>query len=320
MPHILAIVEVQNDAMRPSSREVVHAASAMASALGADWAACVLGASCSASLFKGAGVSQAFIVEDARLSNYDVHAAAAAQAVRDSGAGVVLMAATATGKDLMARTAQLLRASLAQDCIGFQVGEKGLEFTRPLYGGKVLADVRVTSHPALATIRPRSFPASAGDLASRITKMQVSPPPPLAVVTRQDTEGRRGLDVTEADIVVSGGRGMQGPENWHVLEDLVEALGPRATLACSRPVSDSGWRPRAEHVGQTGRTITPDLYIACGISGAIQHMAGITGSKCIVAINKDPDAPVFKMVDYGVVGDLFDVVPELTKAIRAQRP
>ena len=231
-------------------------------------------------------------------------------------ARVVLAPATATGRDILARLAQILDVSLQQDCTKARRGDSALTFERPLYGGKVTSTIAVDSTPVLATIRPRAY----APVPRRANPGQVVPKtvpiPASSIVWAITQSARRGRpDVTEAAIVVSGGRGMQGPEHWGLLEDLVEACGPTATLACSRPVSDDGWRPRNEHVGQTGRAIAPDLYIAVGISGAIQHLAGIAGSKCILAINKDPDAPIFRIADYGIVGDLFEVIPALTAAI-----
>ena len=230
-------------------------------------------------------------------------------------AQVVLMGATATGKDTLSRVAGILSVPLAQDCIGCSAEGQVLTFTRSLYGGKVLCDMVVKAQPALATIRPRTATPYEG-LVETIGTIESGGSVPRLQIHRSQVASR-AVDVSEAEIVVSGGRGMQGPEHWHILEDLVGVLGPRAALACSRPVSDDGWRPRAEHVGQTGRTISPEVYIAAGISGATQHVAGIRGSKHIIAINRDPDAPIFTYADYGIVGDLFEVVPAMTQAIRA---
>ncbi len=252
-----------------------------------------------------------------RLSKSDTHAFAEAVAKCVQDAKIVLMGATAMGKDLMARVAEHLDVPLAQDCIGYRVAGSKVVFIRPLYGGKVLAEVHLAACPALATFRPRTQPAYQGAVA--ILEHVLTPSPHEMQVVWRKVGGGAALDVARADIVVSGGRGMQGPEHWHILESLAAALGPKAALACSRPVSDNGWRPRAEHVGQTGRVIAPAVYVAVGISGAVQHVAGIAGSKCIIAINKDPHASIFKVADYGIVGDLFEVVPALTAAVKALR-
>ena len=296
MPEILVIIAASGDATdgaeRSTSREVAHVAQDIASQMGWQW-------------------GKVFVPTDY------IDACAEALAQHAQSARLLLMAATAKGKDLMARVAGHLTAPLAQDCVGYRVDVGTIIFRRPLYGGKLLADVQYAASPVLATFRPRTQPAlgAAADVLQHVIGLAPEADPRVRV-ERREAETGRALDVTEAAIVVSGGRGMQGPEHWPILEELVSVLGPRATLACSRPVSDEGWRPRAEHVGQTGRSIAPDVYVAVGISGAIQHVAGIAGSRCIIAINKDAAAPIFEVADYGIVGDLFAVVPALTKAIR----
>ena len=245
--------------------------------------------------------------------NPDAVAEAVASASRH--ARLVLMGATASGKDIMARVAGILQVPLLQDCIRYRLTADSVVFTRPLYGGKLLSEVRVSASPVLATFRPRTQPAAkeAASLLVHAVKAGRS----YMEASLSGAASSRALDVSEADIVISGGRGMGGPEHWPILEDLVAVLGSRATLACSRPVSDAGWRPRSEHVGQTGRVIAPAVYVACGISGAIQHVAGIRGSGLIIAINRDAQAPIFQVSDYGIVGDVFTVVPALTRAIAA---
>ena len=210
-------------------------------------------------------------------------------------ADVVIIAATSTGKDIMGRLAQHLSVPLAQDCTGFEVVSNEIRFKRALYGGKVVASVKLSGKPILVSFRPRSFTpiAPSGGFAEAVAHA-VNSMTPKTTVNLQTKASSERPDVTDASIVVSGGRGLQGPENWHILEDLLDALGSDAALACSRPVSDDHWRPHSEHVGQTGRAIAPDLYIAVGISGATQHIAGVARSKCILAINKDPDAPIFQ--------------------------
>ena len=314
MAPILVIVEVEGGVVRAASREAFTVANAIAKGRGETWGVLPLGNTAEESM----GAPQVIQVAGTDLvtANADVRAAAIAQVA--SQAECLLMTQTAAGADLMGRIAQHLNVPLASDCVGYDVCGANVSVTRSLFGGKVLCDVRLDGAPVLATFRPRAIPQfTESGTPELIEFLEIAVAASNVSVDTVPAATRGQLDVTEADIVVSGGRGMQGPEHWSILEELVEALGSRATLACSRPVSDNGWRPRSEHVGQTGRAIAPDLYIAVGISGAIQHVAGIARSKCILAINKDVDAPIFKVSDYGIVGDLFEVVPALTKALRA---
>ena len=322
MSTILVVTELFEGEIRSVSRQVYTAAVQMGQETGQPVTALMLGGDGLEALAEVPGtygVAKTVLVADPKLAQYspDTYAAVIAQVARAQEAGVVLMGASVTGKDLMARVAQLLDTSLAQDCVSFRIDGGKVLFTRPLFAGKVLAEVRVTANPVMATFRPKAYKAEEAPTSVQVERAQADVPEPLAVVEELVKSATKKLDVTEADLVVSGGRGLQGPENWGILEALVEVLGDGATLGCSRPVSDDGWRPHDEHVGQTGRTVAPDLYIACGISGAIQHVAGIASSKYIVAINKDPEAPIFKVADYGIVGDLFDVVPAMTEAIQA---
>ncbi len=321
MSTILVVTEILEGDLRSVNDQIYTAAVQMGRAIGQPVTALMLGGGNLDGLAEAPGaygVAKTVLVEDPKLARYspDCYAAAIAQVARHQEVGVVLMGATMTGKDLLARVAQLLDTGLAQDCIGFRIDGGAIHFTRPMFAGKVLAEVQVTSRPVMATIRPKAYKAEEAPVSVEVERVQLDLPEPLAVVEDYQRGGASTLDVTEADIVVSGGRGMQGPEHWGLLEALAEALGEGATLGCSRPVSDDGWRPHEEHVGQTGKTVAPDLYIACGISGAIQHVAGMASSKYIVAINKDPEAPIFNVADYGIVGDLFDIVPALTEAVK----
>ncbi|MEJ2482702.1 MAG: electron transfer flavoprotein subunit alpha/FixB family protein, partial [Gemmatimonadota bacterium] len=191
--------------------------------------------------------------------------------------------------------------------------------TRPVYAGKAYARFRFRESPALISIRPNVFPVveQSGD---GMLELPAAPEPTQKTRVGPVEKGERDrLDVREADIVVAGGRGLQGPEKWEILEQLVEALGTQATLGASRAVVDAGWRPHGEQVGQTGKVVSPSLYFAIGISGAIQHLAGMRTANVIVAVNKDPEAPIFDVANYGIVGDAFEVVPELTEAVRKLR-
>lgn len=314
MSKILVIAETSGPDLTTSTLEVCQAASTLSSSLDGIWRLLVHDHAVEAA-GKVAPEVVSFPLGKDLYQGAEFLASIAAQVVGSTD--VVMMAATSTGKDVMGRLAQHLSVPLAQDCTGFEVVSDGIGFKRSLYGGKVIANVKLSGKPILVSFRPRSFTAIVpSDVFAEAAAYAVNGITPKTSVNLQTKAASERPDVTDASIVVSGGRGLQGPENWHILEDLLDALGPDAALACSRPVSDDHWRPHSEHVGQTGRAIAPDLYIAVGISGATQHIAGVARSKCILAINKDPDAPIFKVADYGIVGDLFKVVPVLTAAIR----
>ena len=231
----------------------------------------------------------------------------------------ILSAASAMGRDLMPRIAARLDAGLAQDCIEIEIaGGETLECVRPIFAGKAYSRVQVLSTPAMATLRPNVFQIGETD-ASRTAESSAFEPeldPAKIRASVKETKASSGqtVELTEANIIVSGGRGMKGPENFPVVKELAEALG--GAMGASRAAVDAGWIDHQHQVGQTGKTVSPTLYIACGISGAIQHLAGMSSSKYIVAINKDPEAPIFNVADYGIVGDLFEVVPALTKAVK----
>ena len=314
MSKILVIAETSGSGLTISTLEVCHAASTLSTSIGGGWGLVVHDRAAEAA-GKIAPEVVSFPLDEDIYQGAELLASIAAQVVES--ADVVMMAATSTGKDVMGRLAQHLSVPLAQDCTGFEVVSDEIRFKRALYGGKVIASVKLSGKPMLVSFRPRSFApiAPSGEFVEAVAYTVKSMTAKTTVDLQTKVASERP-DVTNASIVVSGGRGLQGPENWHILEDLLDALGPDAALACSRPVSDDHWRPHSEHVGQTGRAIAPDLYIAVGISGATQHIAGVARSKCILAINKDPDAPIFKVADYGIVGDLFEVVPALTAAIR----
>jgi electron transfer flavoprotein alpha subunit len=228
---------------------------------------------------------------------------------------MVFLPASQMGKDLAPRIAVKLEAGLASDCVSLNVENGELIATRPVYAGKALVDVRVTTPVKVYTLRPNVFTATPGGGDAAVESVTVPlDPADLTTTVRDITVAAGRPDVTEADIVVSGGRGMKGPEHFALLESLADVLG--AAVGASRAVVDAGWRPHDEQVGQTGKTVSPTLYIACGVSGAVQHIAGMSSSKYIVAINKDKDAPIFQLADYGIVGDVFEVVPEMTTRLK----
>jgi len=233
-------------------------------------------------------------------------------------ADLVLLGATLNGRDLGARLAARLGRAYAADVTALSAAEGAIEVARPMYAGKIRARLRVPL-PAVITVRPGALPLKDGTAPPAITRIEADAAAEKLTFVRfaPVASGAKRVSLGEARIVVSGGRGLRGPENWHLVEQLADALG--GAVGASRAVTDAGWRPNEEQVGQTGKTVTPDLYVALGISGAIQHLAGMTSSKVIVAVNKDPDADIFKVADYGVVADVFEFVPAFTEAVRKVR-
>jgi electron transfer flavoprotein alpha subunit len=235
--------------------------------------------------------------------------------VKDAGYDILILSNTSLGKDLAPRLSVRLDAGCVADCIKLNLTDGEIIFTRPIYAGKALIDIKLLTAKKVITLRPNVFKAQVMNNPST-PEIAVKEIPAVnlksKVTSYKKAEGK--LDVAEADIIVSGGRGMKGPENFHLIEELAGALG--AAVGASRAVVDAGWRPHNEQVGQTGKTVSPTLYVACGISGAIQHLAGMSSSKYIVAINKDKDAPIFNVADYGIAGDLFEVIPALTNEIK----
>lgn len=314
---ILAFAEQRDNKFRKTAFEIVTAAKQLADSSGAEVVAIVVGEKVQpiASGLGAYGAKRVIAVEDPKLPQYSTTAFAAivANVAKKEAADVVLFPATAMGKDLAPRVAVKLDAGLAADCIALRWEQSELLATRPVYAGKALIDVRMNSGCKVFTLRPNVFTAAAsgGDPAS----VEVSAPgisdAEYSTRVKEIAQSSAKLDVAEADIIVSGGRGLKGPEHFKLIEELAAVLG--AAVGASRAVVDAGWRPHDEQVGQTGKTVSPSLYIAVGISGAIQHLAGMSSSKYIVAVNKDKDAPIFQVADYGIVGDAFEILPALTQ-------
>jgi len=325
MGDVLAVVEQRDGKIRGVSNEVVSAAGRVASGLGGAVHALLLGGpgvSGEASGLGRFGAEKVRVGEMDALSGYhpEGYAQVVADAVRAGGYAAVVFGATSQGKDLAPRVAALLDVPLASDITGIEVDGGVIAAVRPVYAGKAFSTITFSASPALVSIRPNVFQAQESPAAGAVDTFLpegVDPSGWRIRVKDFQAAGGGSKDVSEASIVVSGGRGMKGPENWGVLEDLRDALGPEAALGASRAAVDADWRPHGEQVGQTGKTVAPKLYFAVGISGAIQHLAGMRTSGTIVAVNKDPDAPIFQVADYGIVGDLFEVVPALAKEIRA---
>lgn len=313
---ILVYAETQDGKVKKAALEAVYFGAKMASAQGATCAALVIGQAEDGGRLGAYGASEVWQVNDARLSNFDsqAYAGVIAKVAADKKANVIILPDSANGKSLSGLLAVKLKAGVVSGVNKLPEWKDGkLYAERALFSGKAFATCRFDSETAVFTLAGNTLKPVAGGAEIAVTPLTVDvDDPKTKVVSVNRSVGI--VPLPEADIVVSAGRGMKDPSNWGIVEDLAAELG--ATTACSRPVADSGWRPHGEHVGQTGIAIRPNLYIAIGISGAIQHLAGVNSSKVIVVINKDPEAPFFKAANYGVVGDLFEVVPKLTEALK----
>ena len=320
MSRVLAVCEQRDGALRKVSHEVLTAARRVADALGGEVDALVLGAAAvrGTDALGRYGADRVVTLTNGAFARSAPEECARAVAVRVQSVGydAVVLAASATGKDLAPRVAAKLGVALAQDVTDVTVEGGVVTVVRPVYAGKALLKARITARPALLAVRPSVFTPVERPRAGVAETAAVDVPAGRVVVREVKAAEAGTLDVGEASIVVSGGRGLKEPANFKLLEDLAAAFGGAAAVGASRAVVDAGWRPHADQVGQTGKTVSPTLYIAVGISGAVQHLAGMRTSKVIVAINKDKDAPIFKLADYGIVGDLFEVVPRLAEEIK----
>ena len=264
------------------------------------------------------GVKKVHQVANETLNHVDaqLYAKVIAEAVAATGANVIVFSHNQTGKAVSARVAARLKAGIVSGASALPDTSNGFVVRKTVFSGKAFANVSINSPIKVISLNPNSYQTVAGEGTAEVAPLNIAVDASKIKITAVNKVSGE-VPLTEADIVVSGGRGLKGPENWGVLLDLAKEL--HAATACSRPVGDAHWRPHHEHVGQTGVQIAPNLYIALGISGAIQHLAGVNRSKVIVVINKDPEAPFFKAADYGIVGDLFEVVPKLTEEIRKMK-
>lgn len=319
---ILVYLEQAAGKVKSTSLEAVSFAKALAQKTGeGEVVALALGTMDPSELAKvgKAGASKVLHASDPRLTEgvIQAHASATAQAFTSLGAKTLVLAKSSLGDAVSARLAIKLDAALVSNVVELPDLSSGYVVKRSIYTGKAFAFTPVAKENKILAIKKNAIELSKeGDDAS-VESCSISLTDADFASKITTTERASGqILLPEADVVVSGGRGMKGPENWGMLEELASALG--AATGCSKPVSDIGWRPHHEHVGQTGVKVAPSLYVAVGISGAIQHLAGVNSSKCIVVINKDPEAPFFKAADYGIVGDAFEVIPKLTAALKAQ--
>ena len=317
---VLVLLE-QRGELKASALEAATAGAKVAKATGMPLNAVYIGQSLGdqASELAGFGISKVYAYEHANLGNYsnDAYVPIVRDLAKELDAKVIIGTASALGKEFCASVAARLGVELVQDAVEL-TWDNGLKVKKPIYAGKVISDIAVTGTPAMVSLRPNVIPVEGeGEDQPEVVKREM-PEVSLRTVLKEAALAAAGVvDLTEAKIVVSGGRGIGGPESWPVLQELCDVLG--AALGASRVAVDSGWIEHGHQVGQTGKVVSPDLYIACGISGAIQHQAGMRTSGTVVAINKDPEAPIFKICDYGIMGDLFEIVPLLTEEIRKVR-
>jgi electron transfer flavoprotein alpha subunit len=321
---VMVIAEQRDGEIRKVSYEMVSEGRRLADALGQSLTAALLGSNIKAKapVLGNYGADRVLVADDPRLEKYttDAYVSVLAQLIKAADPAIVLLGASVQGKDLAARLSARLAVGMAQDCTAFTLEGGDLVAVRPTYAGKTYAKVSFSSgsFPQMATARPNVMamgqpnPSKTAEVVDATFSLSDGDIKTQVVEVVKDQSGK--VDLTEAAKIVSGGRGMKGPEGYKVLEDLAQVIG--ASVGASRSAVDAGWRPHADQVGQTGKVVSPNLYIACGISGAIQHLAGMSTSKMIVAINKDPEAPIFQRADYGVVDDLFKVVPALTEAVK----
>ena len=320
---VMTIAEQRDGEIRKISYEMVSEGRRLADSLGQEVITVLLGSNIKdkAATLGHYGANKVIVADDAKLDPYttDAYVEAIDQIVKANDPAILLIGGSVQGRDLAARLSARLGVAMAQDCTAFTIEDGNLVATRPIYAGKAYAKVGFSnSTPQIGVARPNVMALNEPDesksaeiVDASITLDDGALKTKVAEVMK-DTSGK--VDLTEADKIVSGGRGMKGPDEYKILEELADLIG--ATVGASRSAVDAGWRPHSDQVGQTGKVVSPNLYIACGISGAIQHLAGMSTSKVIVAINKDPDAPIFQKADYGVVDDLFKVVPALTEEIK----
>ena len=319
---ILVYIEHAEGKVKKTSLEAVSFASALSAKTGeGDVVAVALGTVDSAELAAvgKAGAAKVLHSSDERLNAgvIQAHASAVAQAFAAVGAKTLVLAKSSLGDAVAARLAIKLNAGLVSNVVELPTIGPSYVVKRSIYTGKAFAETTVTTENKILAVKKNAVDLKEDGANVAVESLSVSISDSdfaSKIVSSERATGE--VLLPEADIVVSGGRGMKGPENWGMIEDLAKTLG--AATGCSKPVSDIGWRPHHEHVGQTGVKVAPSLYIAVGISGAIQHLAGVNSSKCIVVINKDPEAPFFKAADYGIVGDAFEVLPKLTQALKAE--
>ena len=316
---VLIFADTADGQVKKSSLEALSYGSKIAELAGTVAEAVVLGSASEdlATLGKY-GVKKVHHVNNSTLDTFDaqVFTKVIAEVAAATGADTIVLSNNLNGKAVAPRLSARLKAGFVSGAVALPDTSNGFVVKKNVFSGKAYANVSVTTPVRIISLNSNAYPVTAGDGTAEVVASTVAVDTPKVKVT-SSSKASGEVSLTEAEIVVSGGRGLKGPENWGIVEDLAHAL--HAATACSRPVADADWRPHHEHVGQTGFAVAPNLYIAIGISGAIQHLAGVNRSKVIVVINKDPEAPFFKAADYGIVGDAFEIVPKMTEAIKKIR-
>mmetsp|Transcript_4917 Transcript_4917/g.2736 ORF Transcript_4917/g.2736 Transcript_4917/m.2736 type:complete len:320 (+) Transcript_4917:3816-4775(+) len=314
---VLAIAEQVNGVFRKITYESLSEGRKIANAMGCEMIALVLGSGIdtTAEELKKYGADKILVADNPALEQYltDVYTNIMVDIINKEKPKVIILGASTLGKDFAPRLSVRLNAPLATDCIAVSIEDGNVVVARPIYGGKLIADVILNGEPSIVALRPNAVSIVETEGKGIVEKIEVDAGD-ISLKFFDKKLDTKGVELTEADVVVSGGRGMGG-DDFSVIEELAELLG--GAIGASRSAVDEGWRSHSDQVGQTGKVVSPNLYIACGISGAIQHFAGMSSSKVIVAINKDEEAPLFAKADYGIVGDLFEIVPYVTEAIRS---
>jgi electron transfer flavoprotein alpha subunit len=312
---VLIFIDHSDGHVKKASLEVLSYGAALAGQLGVTAEGILLGTVNSDLGALGRyGVKKIHQAAQETLNHLDAQAFARiiADAATATGATVLVFSNNVNGKAIAPRVSARLKAGLVSGAVALPDTASGFVVRKNVFSGKAFANVSINTPIKVIALNPNSYPVKEGEGSAEVVPLTANAAPKVKVVSTTQASGK--VPLTEAELVVSGGRGLKGPENWGMIEELARVLG--AATACSRPVADAHWRPHNEHVGQTGIAIAPNLYIAIGISGAIQHLAGVNRSKVIVVVNKDPEAPFFKAADYGIVGDAFEVVPKLIEAVK----
>ncbi len=317
--NIWTLAELKNDGIRKVSREVLSEGVRMAERLGCRFAAVLIGDVPEAAAKEAAAyAAEVYVISGKCVASYtpEGYAAALADLAREKRPRLILAGATARASDFLPRAAAMLGAAYAPGCVAVETDGNNISVRKPMYGGKVSAAFSFSGEPVIITVRPNMLAEASPSASSEIVQIDAAVPEGglKTAMMEERPLATAKVDLAEAEIVVSGGRGMRAPENFGLIEELADALG--AAVGASRAVVDAGWRDYAEQVGKSGKTVAPKLYFACGISGAIHHILGMDSSKVVVAVNKDPKAPIFGYADYGVVGDCMEVLPSLTKAFK----